>query len=134
MVRSRVRGGIVALGMALGEPIPGIAGTFLEIAAALTQLHALDDQPGAEPLAQRAHERLVLVGSGTQPVVDVKRQYTRPQAQGHVEQAHRVAAAREQHQQRLAGAHQAALAGDLQSPVAHGTTRASSGSLSVNAL
>ena len=62
----------------------------------------MDVERDAEPRAQRRAVRLVAVGLGAQAVVDVQRAHgVRPdERRGDVEQADRVAAAREQHDDR----------------------------------
>jgi hypothetical protein len=69
----------------------------------------------AEPVAQRAAVLLVAGRAVAQPVVDVQRAYPRGtrQPDGDVEQADRVASARQQHDDRRAGGQQAGRADAL---------------------
>ena len=101
----------------LGERIADLPGPVLEVAA-VVQGGAFGVQRHAEPLAERADEGLVLVRSLAQPVVHVQGRDSRVEAQRHVEQADRVAPAREHHQQRLPGHYQPALARCLQRALA----------------
>jgi hypothetical protein len=79
-----------------GERVARIPRLCLEVAGP-RQLHALDRERDAEPVAQAPAQLLVAAGRGAQAVVHVQRRDLGPDPHGHVEQAHRVAPAGEQH-------------------------------------
>ncbi len=118
LVAGGVRSGVVALGQPLGHRVASFAGMVLKVAGG-GQVDPLDVQWHAQPLAQLVAEQLVRIGALAQAVVDVQRAHARPEAHGDVEQADRVAAAGEQHQQRTAGLDQAAGARRLERSLGH---------------
>ena len=111
-------GGVVAARHPLGDRVARVAGLRLHVSL-LGQPGALHRQLDAQPLAQVAAVRLVLLRGGAQAVVHVQRGNLGAQAHGHVEQAHRVGAAGEHDQQRLPLGHQPAVAGGLQRRLTH---------------
>ena len=106
LVGGRVAGGDV--GVAL-EREPRRLGVALvarpRLQVALRARRAVDGERHAEPLAERAAERLVPVGGVAQPVVDVQRpdRGRARDAHGEVEQADGVRPARDQHDDGAAG-------------------------------
>ena len=104
---------VVGLGVPLGEPVAGVARPFLK-GAALLKPDTFHYKPHAEALAQLAAEGLVLVGPLAEAVVHVQSREPRAQPESHLEQAHRVPATREQHEQRLPLPDEAGLARRLE--------------------
>ena len=101
------------VGVALrGQPrrlgVAGVARPRLQVA--LRPLRPVDRQLHAQPRAQRLAVRRVLGRRVAQPVVDVQRGRRPGDPHGQVEQAHRVGAAGEQHDDRRARPQQALLA------------------------
>ena len=106
-------GRVVAGRHPLGKRVARLPGAVLEVAA-LGQRDPFGGQPDPEPLAQGAAEGLVLVRPVAQPVVDVQRRDLGAEPEGDVEQGDRVAAAREQHEERLSLPDEAGLARRLE--------------------
>jgi hypothetical protein len=96
----------------------------LQVAGAIGAARAAHVQLHAEPLAQRRAVGRVRCGGLAQAVVDVQRGdiLGARDPDGEVEQADRVASAREQHEHGPAGLEQS-LRADLFDQVGHGSTR-----------
>ena len=112
-------GGVVAGAQPLGEPVARVACQCLQVSL-LGEPDALDGERDADGLAQGPAVLLVALRLVSQPIVHVEGGGAGAQADGHVEQAHGVRAARDHHKEVLVLGYQPALGGRVEYRVRHG--------------